>query len=300
MLVFLLVFTVFQTNRASAQDENATMPTPKPKPKPKPKPQPTRTQPWGRTPTRSTASSASRSTPRQSAPNIEMVLIPAGTFMRGSPNGVGNNDEHPQREVRVQSFYMGKYEVTQAQYRAVMGTNPSNFKGDDLPVETVSWNDAQEFIRRLNGMQSRYTYRLPSEAEWEYACRAGTTTAFSFGESLSSEQANFDGNYPYGGAPKGVYRQKTVAVGSFQANGFGLYDMHGNVWEWCEDWYHDSYNGAPSDGSAWISGGGQYRVVRGGSWDDLANLLRSAYRVRDSPALRVGNYGFRLVAFART
>src|SRR5205823_8267237 len=139
------------------------------------------------------------------------------------------------------------------------------------------------------------------EAEWEYACRAGTTTAFSFGDSLSSEQANFDGNYPYGGAPKGVYRQKTVAVGSFQPNGFGLYDMHGNVWEWCEDWYHDSYNGAPTDGSAWLSGGEQkYRVLRGGSWGYHAYYLRSAGRNGYTPAFRDDTYGFRVVASART
>jgi formylglycine-generating enzyme required for sulfatase activity len=194
---------------------------------------------------------------------------------------------------------MGKYEVTQAQYRAVMGTNPSSSKGDNLPVEYISWNDAQEFCRKLSQITGR-EYRLPSEAEWEYACRAGTTTEFAFGDSLSSDQANFDGDRPYGGAPEGIDRRETTPVGSFQPNGFGLYDMHGNVSEWCEDWYHDSYNGAPTDGSAWLSGGEQkYRVVRGGDGSAAASALRSASRDRDRPHAQFSYCGFRIVAVSR-
>jgi formylglycine-generating enzyme required for sulfatase activity len=146
-----------------------------------------------------------------------------------------------------------------------------------------------------------HTYRLPSEAEWEYACRAGTTTAFSFGDSLSSTQANFDGNYPYGNASKGEYKQKTVPVGSYQPNAFGLYDMHGNVWEWCEDIYADSYKGLPTDGSANVSvGDSDFRVSRGGSWDLNGNFLRSAIRDRDGAGARYDIYGFRVVAVSRT
>jgi len=215
----------------------------------------------------------------------------------GSESG---SDEKPAHQVNIGTgFYMGKYEVTQGQWQAVMGTNPSKFKGDNLPVEQVSWNDVQEFIGKLNARGDGYTYRLPSEAEWEYACRAGTTTAFSFGDSLSSSQANFDGNYPYGGAAKGVYRVKTTPVGSFQPNSFGLYDMHGNVWEWCEDWYHTSYAGAPTDGSAWLSGA-IYKLVRGGSWESGATELRSANRDILSPfSASNGIIGFRVVASSR-
>jgi formylglycine-generating enzyme required for sulfatase activity len=237
---------------------------------------------------------------------MEMAYIPAGTFMMGSPASEAqrSSDEGPQHQVTIrEGFYMGRYEVTQAQWQEVMGTNPSYFKdcGGNCPVENVSWNDAQEFIRRLNARGDGYSYRLPSEAEWEYACRAGTTTAFAFGDSLSSDQANFDGNYPYGGAAKGVYRQKTTPVGSFQPNAWGLYDMHGNVWEWVEDWYHESYNGAPSDGSAWESGGEQkYRVLRGGSWFINGFILRSAFRNWYSPVSRLYYIGFRVVAFARS
>jgi formylglycine-generating enzyme required for sulfatase activity len=230
---------------------------------------------------------------------IEMVYIPPGSFMMG-----GNNHtfEEPVHEVKInQSFYMGKYEVTQAQWQAVMGKNDSYFKGDNLPVETVSWDDAIAFVARLNAQNDGYFYRLPTEAEWEYACRAGTTTAFAFGDSISSDQSNFDGSDPEYVSGKGVSRKKTVSVGSFQANAFGLHDMHGNVWEWCQDWYHDDYNGAPSDGSAWLMGGEQkYRVARGGSWLIKASISRSAIRYWASPDYRDMNMGFRIVAVART
>jgi formylglycine-generating enzyme required for sulfatase activity len=191
-------------------------------------------------------------TPSPAAPEIEMVLVPGGSFLMGSPENEPERyfDEGPQHRVTVQSFYISKYEVTQAQWRAVMGGNPSSFKGDDLPVETVSYWEAQEFCARLSRETGR-GYRLPSEAEWEYAARGRTATPFAFGSSLSSEQANFIGKFPYGGAPKKVIRNKTTPVGSFAPNAFKLHDMHGNVWEWCEDIYHHDYNGAPTDGSAW-------------------------------------------------
>jgi formylglycine-generating enzyme required for sulfatase activity len=251
---------------------------------------------------------------------IELVYVSSGEFMMGSSeanvqraltnvksyNSSASLDwfksERPQHRVTISDgFYMGRYEVTQAQWQAVMGTNPSNFKGDNLPVEQVSWNDAQEFIRKLNAMNDDYQYRLPSEAEWEYAARAGTTTEFAFGNSLGSGQANFDGNHPFGRAAQGIYRQKTTPVGSFQANGWGLYDMHGNVSEWCEDVWHATYDGAPADGSAWLSGGDlDRRVWRGGSWVVNAFNLRSTYRDRLAPAIRFHIMGFRVVAVAWT
>ena len=197
---------------------------------------------------------------------------------------------------------MGKYQVTQTQYRAVTGTNPSQFKGDNLPVENVSWIDAVGFCRKLSQMTGK-EFRVPSEAEWEYACRAGQERSdpFSFGSSLSSEQANFHGHYPYGAGRKGVYRAKTTPVGSFMPNNFGLYDMHGNVWEWCEDWYHDSYNGAPSDGSPWLSGDERrYRVLRGGSLVSKATNLRSAARYSCIQDQRSNLFGFRVVVVVWT
>lgn len=236
---------------------------------------------------------------------LEMVLIPAGNFMMGSPASEKNRgtDESPQHRVTIgYEFYMGKFEVTQAQWQAVMGSNPSYFKNcDNCPVESVSWNDAQDFIGKLNARNDGFTYRLPSEAEWEYACRAGTTTAFSFGDSLSSSQANFNGNYPYGGASKGEYKAKTTPVGSYQPNAFGLYDMHGNVWEWVEDIYQDNYNGLPTDGSANVSRrDSSLRVLRGGSWSLYGNNLRSANRSRLAPGGRDVSSGFRVVARSRT
>ncbi|HMZ80886.1 MAG TPA: formylglycine-generating enzyme family protein, partial [Acidobacteriota bacterium] len=160
-----------------------------------------------------------------------------------------------------------------------------------------SWNDCQEFLKKLNAKHDGYTYRLPSEAEWEYACRAGTTTPFSFGETITTDQVNYDGNYPYGNAPKGEYHQKTTPVGSFPANAWGLYDMHGNVWEWCQDRWHPNYNGAPTDGSVWkIKSDNQRCVARGGSWYLSARVCRSANRCRDLPEYLSRSYGFRVVA----
>jgi formylglycine-generating enzyme required for sulfatase activity len=235
---------------------------------------------------------------------IELVLIPAGSFMMGSDHSQEDSeegDERPVHRVRINhSFYMGKYEVTQAQYYALMGTNPSCSKGDNLPVERVGWPSALAFIRKLNERNDGYTYRLPSEAEWEYACRAGTTTDFAYGPSLSSSEANFDGTEPFGDAPKGINREQTTPVGSFAPNAWGLYDMHGNVMEWCMDAYHDSYDGAPADGSAWVEGAVTgWRVLRGGSWFSSGNELRSPSRERLAPEICDESIGFRVAAEAR-
>jgi len=237
---------------------------------------------------------------------MQMIWIPSGSFMMGSPPSQAerDSDEGPQRLVTIaKGFWMGRYEVTQGQYEAVMGTNPSNFKncGNDCPVERVSWNDAKEFISRLNARNDGFVYSLPSEAEWEYAARAGTTTATAFGDSLSSTQANFDGNYPYGNAPKGPNLGRTVKVGSYRPNAWGLYDMHGNVWEWAEDIYQDSYTGLPTDGSAnTLRGDSSGRVLRGGSWVFNGDSSRSASRLGNNPTIRYNYFlGFRVVARAR-
>ena len=240
------------------------------------------------------------------------VLVEGGTFRMGSPSGEDgrNDDEGPQHSVTVGSFYMKATEVTQKEWREVMGTNPSYFKGDARPVEDVSWYDAVEYcnalskkegrtpVYRINGESvtanwSADGYRLPTEAEWEYAARGGTTTAFHYGNSLNSRQANFDGNYPYGGASKGVYRGQTMPVGSFSPNANGLYDMHGNVWEWCWDWYGDYSRGSQRDPSG--PSGGSFRVSRGGSWYGNARYLRSARRYFDSPGGSSYYLGFRPV-----
>ncbi|MDY6804133.1 MAG: SUMF1/EgtB/PvdO family nonheme iron enzyme [Cyanobacteriota bacterium] len=211
---------------------------------------------------------------------LEMVYIPGGTFTMGSPESEEKrqSNESPQHQVSVPPFYLGKYPVTQAQYQAVMGNNPSHFKGEKRPVESVSWHDAVEFCQKLSQKTGK-TYRLPSEAEWEYACRAGTTTPFHFGETLTAELANYDASSTYASGPSGVYRQQTTDVGSFPPNAFGLYDMHGNVREWCQDVWHGDYNGAPTDGSAWESGGdSSNRLLRGGSWDNNPKNCRCALR----------------------
>ncbi|WP_338023070.1 formylglycine-generating enzyme family protein [Argonema galeatum] len=219
---------------------------------------------------------------------LKMVSIPGGTFMMGSPETEKgrDSDEGPQHQVTVAPFFMGKYEVTQAQWKVVaalpqinisLNANPSRFKGANRPVQNVPWNEAQEFCARLS-IKTGKTYRLPSEAEWEYACRAGTTTPFYFGETITTDLANYNGSSIYGSEWKGIDRQQTTDVGSFPPNAFGLYDMHGNVWEWCADSYHENYNGATSDGSVWESGGNNIRLVRGGSWFNSPAYCRSASR----------------------
>ncbi|OBQ29724.1 MAG: Sulphatase-modifying factor protein [Aphanizomenon flos-aquae MDT14a] len=230
---------------------------------------------------------------------LEMAVIPGGSFMMGSPeNEAGSSDnESPQHQVTVPSFFMGKYPVTQAQYQAIMGTNPSLFKGSNRPVECVSWDNAVAFCEKLSQITGK-TYRLPSEAEWEYACRAGTTTPFHFGETITTDLANYNGNYTYGQEPKGVYRRETTEVGSFGvANNFGLYDMHGNVWEWCQDNWHSNYEGAPIDGSAWlgIEKNTNTRLLRGGSWSFNPANCRSASRNHSTLDYDYYYFGFRVV-----
>ena len=221
---------------------------------------------------------------------MEFMLIPAGSFDMGSPLGEErrDDDEGPLHTVNIEkAYYLGKYEVTQKQWQEVMGNNPSNFKGDDLPVEQVSWNDAQEFIKKLNQKEGTDKYRLPSEAEWEYAARAGTTTRYSFGDSESrlGEYAWYDDNS----------KSKTHSVGQKKPNSWGLYDMHGNVYEWVQDWGHFDYKGAPTDGSAWEIGIGADRIIRGGSWINYAQRFRSADRELSSPDRRFRGLGFRLL-----
>ena len=268
--------------------------------------------------------------------NVElaMVKIPAGKFIMGAPkNELDSYDtERPQHEVTVPEFFMGRYPITQGQWKAVVETtekierdlkpDPSYFKDDyekynrwTRPVERVSWLDAKEFCARLSQKTER-NYQLPSEAQWEYACRAGTTTPFHFGETITTDLANYRGkddeennwSGSYGRGPKGEYREQTTPVGYFKvANVFGLYDMHGNVYEWCEDDWHDNYEGAPNDGSPWVSSN-QYAtknatkdtttVFRGGSWYDNPWWCRSANRdYYFSVETEDYSFGFRLVSF---
>jgi formylglycine-generating enzyme required for sulfatase activity len=257
---------------------------------------------------------------------LEMVAIPGGTFLMGTEdeeieklvkkfNWERFRWERPPHRVTVSSFYMGRYPITQAQWKAIaatakididLETNPSNFKGDEkgdeLPVESVNWYQATEFCKRLS-RETKREYRLPSEAEWEYACRAGTTTPFYFGETITGELANYNAGYTYAEEAKGEYRQQTTRVGQFPPNAFGLYDMHGNVWEWCADTWHDNYDGAPTDGSAWIENGDDNRSpLRGGSWyvnpDDCRSASRDNDNRRDSYYCYYDVLGFRVVCGA--
>ncbi|MHC5610810.1 MAG: SUMF1/EgtB/PvdO family nonheme iron enzyme [Nostoc sp.] len=233
---------------------------------------------------------------------LEMVQIPGGTFMMGSPEREAQRyeDESPLHQVTVPNFFMGKYAVTQAQYQAIMGSNPSSFKGEKRPVETVSWDEAVEFCEKLSH-KTEHTYRLPSEAEWEYACRAGTTTPFYFGETITTDLVNYNGNYPYGFAPKGEYRKQTIDVGKFPPNSFGLYDMHGNVWEWCKDVYNGNYIDAPIDSRPWLIGSNNnIMLLRGGCCIHLAGNSRSANRCWYAREGRYNDVGFRVVAVAVT
>ncbi|MEM9264683.1 MAG: formylglycine-generating enzyme family protein [Cyanobacteria bacterium P01_F01_bin.13] len=249
---------------------------------------------------------------------LEMVFISVGEFMMGSPENEleHRKNESPQHQVTIaQPFFMGKYSVTQAQWKAVATTlpkinqdlepEPSRFSNDNHPVERVSWHDAIEFCARLRQHTER-PYRLPTEAEWEYACRANTNTPFHFGPTLTTTLANYrgtdwttgDNHYSgtYNSGPPGTFQEQTTPVGSFDvANAFGFYDMHGNVWEWCQDVWHPNYNGAPTDGSAWTTGDDTYRVLRGGSWINGPADCRSARRMNSTPDARVNYYGFRVV-----
>ena len=242
--------------------------------------------------------------------SLEMVSIPGGHFIMGSPEKEADrrDTEGPQHQVTVPAFFMGKYPVTQVQWKAVaalpqierkLNPDPTRFKSIDRPVERVSWREAMEFCARLSRKTGR-EYRLPSEAEWEYACRAGTTTPFHFCETITPDLANYDGNYTYGDGPQGEYRQETTPVGHFRvANAFGLYDMYGNVWEWCADHWHDSYEGAPDDGTIWLSSDEDVlHVVRGGSWGNDPGDCRSASRTGINRGDAYDFIGFRVVCSA--
>ncbi|NJN61304.1 MAG: formylglycine-generating enzyme family protein [Coleofasciculaceae cyanobacterium RL_1_1] len=243
-----------------------------------------------------------------------MMSIPGGTFQMGSPEDELDRygDESPQHEVTVQPFFMGRYAVTQAQWRVVAGypqidrefdPDPASFKGDNRPVEQVDWDDAQEFCQRLSAKTGK-RYRLASEAEWEYACRAGTVTPFHFGETIDAEIANYDAKTEdetwkpvYGEGRKGEYREQTVDVGSLPANLWGLHETHGNVWEWCEDDWHDGYKDAPTEGRAWTEENRTEtrKLLRGGSWYAIPRGCRSAVRCINLRDVRVGLIGFRVV-----
>jgi len=267
---------------------------------------------------------------------LTLLWIPPGRFWMGSPETEPErrDSEGPQHLVQLQGFFMSQTPITQAQWRQVAGwqerpgeqwgrelkTNPSRFQSnegqgekkvrllegesntDNRPVEQVSWLDAIEFCHRLSKRTGR-AYTLPSEAQWEYACRAGTTTPFCFGDTISPELANYDGNYAYADGPKGIYCEQTTPVGMFPANAWGLHDMHGNVWEWCLDEWHEGYEGAPTDGRAWVDGTEgdksketkKTRLLRGGSWGSLPRYCRSAYRGRTRPGSADGYVGFRVV-----
>lgn len=229
---------------------------------------------------------------------FEFVEIPKGSFMMGAPDTEKKSDydEKPLHKVNLNGFYMCKYEITQAQWKAVMGAdnNPSHFKGDSLPVEKVSWENVEQFIKKLNQLTGKQ-YRLPTEAEWEYACRAGTTTPFFTGGNITTDQANYNGNYPYNGNPKGEYREKTVKVDTFAPNAWGLYNMCGNVSEWCNDLYQENYyKNSPEDNpSGPKENDDNYRVCRGGAWCLFGKVCRSADRAKAKGGFHF--IGFRLV-----
>ncbi len=231
---------------------------------------------------------------------MKFVWIPPGTFMMGSPKGEEGrdpdelNNETQHKVTLTKGFYMGVHLVTQEQWQAVMGDNPSHFKGENkLPVEQVNWDDCQEFVKKLRDKDKK-RYRLPSEAEWEYSCRAGTTTPFHLGKTISTDQANYDGNYVYGNGKKGVFRDKTTPVDSFPANAWGLHDMHGNVWQFCQDWYGDYPQKDVVDPQGPEKGA--ERVVRGGDFGMGPKYCRSAFR-RSAPPVGFIYEGFAFYDF---
>lgn len=226
-----------------------------------------------------------------------MRWIEPGNFQMGSPEDEPEREDNegPQHPVTFQQgYWLFDTACTQALWEAVMGENPSRFKGPDRPVDCVRWNECQDFLKLLNERLPGLDLVLPSEVQWEYACRAGMTTPFSFGATITPEQVNYNGNYPYAGGKKGLYRRETVPVASLPPNPWGLYEMHGNVREWCQDHWHDNYEGAPADGSAWEGrAAGVSRVLRGGSWNDGARFVRAAGRYAPHPDIRIGHLGFR-------
>jgi formylglycine-generating enzyme required for sulfatase activity len=251
------------------------------------------------------------------AASLTMLWMPPGRFWMGSPDDEPErrSNEGPQHLVQLQGFFLAQTPITQAQWRQVadwkpnkgerawskkLNPDPSHFKGDQRPVESVSWEDAIEFCRRLSQRTGR-RYTLPSEAQWEYACRAGTTTPFYCGSTISTKLANYDGNEVYGDGAKGDSRQQTTDVASFPANPWGLHDMHGNVWEWCADNWHGNYEGAPEDGNAWFDeeakdneNSMKGRLLRGGSWYGNPRFCRSADRNDGHPDGRNVDFGFRV------
>lgn len=244
----------------------------------------------------------------------ELVLIKGGQFTMGSPTSeFRHGKDEVRHNVTLEDFFIGTYEVTQKEYREVMKVEPGNFRGDSLPVENVTWFEAVQYCNDLSkraGLAPVYVitgsgdamtvtwnrgadgYRLPTEAEWEYACRAGTSTPFNTGENITTDQANYYGTYSYKDAFRGQYRDSTVPAGSLPPNAWGLHEMHGNVWEWCWDWYgeyaedHQTSPTGPTEGT--------YRVNRGGGWNDFGRHLRSAYRAAHTPSNRTYNIGFRV------
>jgi sulfatase modifying factor 1 len=229
---------------------------------------------------------------------MKFVWVPPGNFMMGSPKEekLRRDNETQHKVTLTKGFYMGVYPVTQEEWMEIMGNNPSKFEGEKkLPVEQVSWDDCQEFIKKLRDKDKK-PYRLPTEAEWEFSCRAGTTTPFHFGETISTDQANYDGNRTYDNGKKGQDRRKTTPVDSFPANAWGLHDMHGNVFQWCQDWYGDY----PQKDVVDPQGPGKkddLRVLRGGAWGYFPQDCRSACRDRDLPFRREGEFGLRLCFF---
>jgi formylglycine-generating enzyme required for sulfatase activity len=238
----------------------------------------------------------------------DMVVVPAGEFLMGSAESERgrSRNEGPQRKVAIgQAFAMGKFEVTFAQWDACAAEGGCKHKPKDeewgrgkRPVINVSWHDATQFVAWLSGKTGR-AYRLPTEAEWEYAARGITSASephppFSTGATINYKQANYDANFTYGEGKMGLFRQKTLDVGSLPRNAFGLHDMHGNVWEWVQDCYKDSYQGAPTDGSAVALPDCGLRILRGGSWSYFPQLLRSAYRYATTPDIRLDMVGFRV------
>ncbi|MGI8640025.1 MAG: formylglycine-generating enzyme family protein [Pyrinomonadaceae bacterium] len=305
-LAFSAIDAFAQCGADGTQPCNTTPKKTTPKPTTKPKPKPTVSKPT--TPTKKPPTNVVKPKPvtkssvacspsnNNNAPSnftqtingvkFQMVGIPSGSFCMGSNNV--EDDEKPVHKVIIsQAFWMGRTEVTQAQWKAVMGNNPGYFKGDDLPVEQVSWDNVKDFIRKLNNLQNDYEYRLPTEAEWEYAARAGTTTRYSYGDGEGSLDS-----YAWYSANSG---SKTHEVATKQPNAFGLYDMHGNVWEWCQDWYGNYSSGAVTNPTG--AGTGSHRVGRGGGWGSAAAYLRSAYRFSITPSFRDVDLGFRVVRY---
>jgi eukaryotic-like serine/threonine-protein kinase len=248
---------------------------------------------------------------------IELVYIPGGEFLMGSTDRefadfidrlqvtlrctpaqitelLEDYDERPQRLINIPALYVSKYPITQSQYQAIIGSNPAYFKGERRPVDSVSWHDARVFCEKLAAITNK-PYRLPSEAEWEYACRAGTDTPFYFGETISPELVNYKGTSPYGVANNYLDRQATTEVGMFPPNAFGLYDFHGNVLEWCLDTWHRNYQDAPRDGRAWVESSDNCHLLRGGSWAVGAWACRSGGRYREPGDNRFPYLGFRVV-----